>query len=67
MKTELKKKHRNRVWLDSDGDVWFWNSGLNAWNVLCAGAGGYSNDDDLEMDPKGWGVTFKRIAKLPKS
>lgn len=57
MKTvkKLKKKHMDRVWLDNEGDLWFWDfnhpngfdwggDGFDAnggWNVLYGGSIGW--------------------------
>lgn len=30
----LKDKHRGRVWLDVDSDIWFVNVDTDEWNVL---------------------------------
>lgn len=32
--TKLKKKHRNALWHDEDGDVWFYNRMHRKWESL---------------------------------
>lgn len=34
--TKLKKKHRNSLWRDEDGDIWFYNRAHRAWESLTA-------------------------------
>lgn len=33
----LKKKHRDRLWMDCEGDIWFFNHDTDQWNVLMRG------------------------------
>lgn len=42
MKTveRLKKKHRNALWIDGDGDVWFYDAQKGVWRYL----DGYSEE-----------------------
>lgn len=33
----LTEEHRGREWMDPDGDIWFWDSGLGAWACVFPG------------------------------
>lgn len=34
MAQKLKAKHQDRVWVDGDGDVWFFDVNKNKWRYL---------------------------------
>lgn len=34
--TKLKKKHRDYIWKDEEGDYWYWDSTEQQWCVLMA-------------------------------
>jgi hypothetical protein len=62
---KLKDKHRNRVWRDSDGDLWYYDPQLLRWTVLLHENGdtiGFQLDPDWFTDtPDGYGP-FKSVA-----
>lgn len=58
--TKLKKRHRNSVWRDGEGDLWFWDAYTQQWRVLMADLdGGYHTSG--EFHPKYY-RDFKRVA-----
>ena len=43
MADKLKKKHRDRLWVDVEGDAWFWNADTENWACLVPDLyGGYA-------------------------
>lgn len=61
--TRLKKKHRDHIWRDEEGDFWFWHPELDKWCVLLASAkGGFHVNP--HYDPQFYSH-FERVAASP--
>lgn len=50
MAKTLKYKHRNRVWRDSEGDIWYWDLHEDAWVVITFGLFGGESLTSHELD-----------------
>lgn len=58
--TKLKKKHRDYIWRDEEGDYWYWDAIKHQWCVLMGDEeGGFYTDD--RFDPAHYN-SFDRIA-----
>jgi hypothetical protein len=64
---KLKKKHRGSIWLDRDGEVWYYEWKSQAWGYLWGGAGmgGPGLDFDTLADPTLYGP-FTRLHKVDR-
>jgi len=60
---QLKKKHRDYIWLDQEGDYWYWDAIKLKWCVILADidCGFYISD---QFDPVYYNH-FARIAEPP--
>lgn len=67
MAKTLKYKHRNRVWRDAEGDVWFWDVHEDAWVVITFGNSGGEGlpQDELDTPVAAYGP-FKKLFKIFK-
>jgi hypothetical protein len=61
MPRELTKKHRNRVWKDSCGDIWFFSEPHGNWLSLLASLEGYNVETRLL--PTQFDGPYKEIAR----
>lgn len=58
--SKLKKKHRNWIWADEEGDFWYWDSVTESWaTLICDQDGGFRLSDDHNPNHFSW---FCRIA-----
>jgi hypothetical protein len=61
MPRELKKKHQNRVWKDSCGDIWFFDERHLRWMCLLASLSGYHSETWIV--PTEFDGPYKEIAR----
>lgn len=70
--TQLKKKHRDHIWRDEEGDYWYWDAIKLAWCVILADLDGgfYISDkhDPIYYTDKHdpiYYTSFDRVASSP--
>lgn len=59
--TKLKKKHRDYIWRDEEGDYWYWDTIKETWCAILGDMeGGFHINDRFDPIHYHW---FERIAE----